>query len=288
MTKIADCITYFDEDLLLDIRFHELNSVVDNFIIVESTKNHQGIKKNLNFKISNFKKFAGKIIYLVKEDLEIDSYKSVNEKYLFNTPDWKREHSQRNYIMEGIKNFDDNDCILISDADEIPKASLIKKNFRNKNLFYTFNQKVFYYKLNLLFQNHWYGTVMTAKKNLGKDVSPSNLRTLKHPKRKGVRGFLYNLKHKIKVIDNGGWHFSYLRKPEDIIKKIEAFAHKELNTYNNKNISYIKKCIENRIDIFGSDGELKNRPQKLSRVDIDFSYPDYIKVNQKKFIDWID
>ena len=52
--KLIDCFMYFDEDLVLDIRFNTLKNKVDKFIVVEATKNHAGEDKKLNFKIENF------------------------------------------------------------------------------------------------------------------------------------------------------------------------------------------------------------------------------------------
>ena len=54
----------------------------------------------------------------------------------------KIEHNQRNKILEGLTNAEDDDLILISDVDEIPKLSDIKnkikkkiKNFKKKKFF---------------------------------------------------------------------------------------------------------------------------------------------------------
>ena len=47
--KIYDCFMYFDEDLILDIRFNILNKYVDYFVIVESRFNHNGDKRDLKF-----------------------------------------------------------------------------------------------------------------------------------------------------------------------------------------------------------------------------------------------
>ena len=44
---IYDCFQYFNEDHVLDLRFNILNEKVDYFVISESTKTHQGKKKNL-------------------------------------------------------------------------------------------------------------------------------------------------------------------------------------------------------------------------------------------------
>ena len=46
--KIFDCFMYFNEDVVLDVRFNYLDKFVDKFVIVESTYNHRGQKKKLN------------------------------------------------------------------------------------------------------------------------------------------------------------------------------------------------------------------------------------------------
>ena len=63
MNKIIDCITYFDEDILLDFRLNVLDNFVDYFVIVEAKEDHQGNKKKLNFNIEKFKKFEKETIY---------------------------------------------------------------------------------------------------------------------------------------------------------------------------------------------------------------------------------
>ena len=45
--KIFDCITYFDEPLLFDLRLNILNEYVDEFIVCEATFTHSGQKKKL-------------------------------------------------------------------------------------------------------------------------------------------------------------------------------------------------------------------------------------------------
>ena len=54
--KIIDCFSYFDEDLLLEIRLATLYNCVDKFIICEATLDHAGDEKKLNFDIKKFKK----------------------------------------------------------------------------------------------------------------------------------------------------------------------------------------------------------------------------------------
>ena len=60
--KLIDCCMYFDEDLMLDLRLNILDELVNFFVIVESTTDHQGNEKKLNFDINKFKKFQKKIL----------------------------------------------------------------------------------------------------------------------------------------------------------------------------------------------------------------------------------
>ena len=47
--KIFDCFTYFNEDLILEIRLQTLDKFVDKFIIIEAGQDHQGNKKKKKF-----------------------------------------------------------------------------------------------------------------------------------------------------------------------------------------------------------------------------------------------
>ena len=269
MTKIVDCITYFDEDMLLDFRLNVLNDCVSKFVIVEAKEDHQGKKKPLNFDIKNFSKFKDKIIYLVQEKLIEDP----NTKLPKN---WSKNHlkdqSQRNYIFNGLKNFEDNDWIIISDLDEIPNPNAIK-DFNPKFKYSVFEQKFFYYKFNLTFLNqNWYGSRICVKKFL---KSPQWLRNQKIKKK-----FIGMFDRGIKIIKNGGWHFSYLKSPAQIRKKIESFAHSEYNKDEYKNLKNIENCIKNRTDLY-------DRSSNLEKISITNELPTYLLENQEKYSNWI-
>ena len=66
--RVFDCTTFFEEHLMMELRFNVLNEYVEKFIVVESKFSHSGQEKKLNFDIDNFKKFKHKIIYLVIEN----------------------------------------------------------------------------------------------------------------------------------------------------------------------------------------------------------------------------
>ena len=141
--KIYDCLIYFNEDILLDIRFNYLNKFVDKFVIVESTYTHSGKKRKLLFDINKFPSFKKKIIYIVldKEPDNIytvkdtDTPEEIDSKHILNGA--HRLYFQRNYITKGIEEASDEDMIIISDADEIPNLDNINFNkIKNKFIFF--------------------------------------------------------------------------------------------------------------------------------------------------------
>ena len=97
--KIFDCITYLNEDHLLNLRFNILNEYVDYFVICESKEDHRGKEKKLNFNYEKFSRFKEKIIYLVVEKFE-------NCKRT-----WDRQNYQRDYLINGISNANNDDFI---------------------------------------------------------------------------------------------------------------------------------------------------------------------------------
>ena len=263
---------YFDEDLMLDLRLNILNKEVDKFVIVESTIDHSGNPKKLNFDFKNFKKFRDKIEYIVVESLPFK--RKFFSKSWRNEPSWLRENYQRNYLSEGFKTNHDTDLIMISDIDEIPDPKKIK-NFDKTNKYACFIQKYFQQKLNLIntTEANWYGTRICVKKYL---KSPQWLRDIK-VKRKYWK--IYKPKPP-QLILNGGWHFSFLKNPEDISKKIKSYAHQEYNKEEFYDINVLNKKISNKQDILG-------RNHNYKRVEIDNTFPDYISHNKDLFKEWI-
>ena len=146
--KVFDCTAYFDEELMMDIRFNILNNHVSKFIVVESRYSHSGKKKKLNFNLKRFSEFRHKILYLVIEDepknlLEIKNNDTDSAIKRLNSI--KRLEQARNYMMEGLKDASEDDIVLLSDSDEIPNLDVCDiKNIGND--IYIFEQKMFNYK----------------------------------------------------------------------------------------------------------------------------------------------
>ena len=263
---IYDCFQYFNEDHIVDLRLNILNDYVDYFVVSESTKTHQGKNKEINFDIKNFSKFRDKIKFIIadyKEEVNFDKHTGGESPI---------EQHQRNSLIEGIKDASHEDLIILSDSDEIPdltKLSQIKK-FKK---FIVFSQKMFMYKLNLqnLNESNWMGSRITKKKNIKTMQEFRNLKFKHYP-------FWRIDKYYQQVID-GGWHFSYLQTPTQILQKVKSFSHGE---YNNENISekYIQEKILGNEDVFG-------RGFKFKKIPLDSTYPKYIFQNKEIFSSWI-
>ena len=293
--KIYDCFMYFDEDIVLDVRLNFLNEFVDQFVIIESEYNHRGEKRVPLFKIDKFKKYKDKIKYILINDIppgiEIINKEDedVYRKSIFNAS--KRENLQRNQILKGLTEANEEDWIIISDLDEIPNLSKINlKNTKDKLIF--FNQHMMYYKFNLKLNDYiWVGSKACKMKNL---QSPQWIRDIKN-KNYGwwrIDIFFSNRKYNnILFVEEGGWHFSYLKNPKDIEKKLKSYLHHIDYDLNPVGVEGIEKMINSKRTIYNIKADQKENKfdgiNKLSKIDINL-LPSYILENKDKFKDWID
>ena len=293
--KIYDCFIYFDEELLLDIRFNILDKFVDKFVIVESKYSHRGEERKPNFNINNFKKFKNKIDYILLEDnpknlFEINkSDPKINEKIIINGN--LREFYQRNSLMLGLSEAQDDDLIFISDVDEIPNLENIDFN-KIKNVPYFFNQIFCCYKLNLFSQMNWYGSRMIRKKKL---INPQWLRDIKDRNYSKWRLDTFFSKKKynnIKFIENGGWHFSYLKDPLGVEKKLKSIRHHIEYDQNPLGVKKISDMIRDKKLIYNYQADQRtankfenNETLKILEIE---KLPKYIQDNYNLFNKWLE
>ena len=265
--KIFDCVTFFEENRQMNLRFNILDNYVDQFVVCEGKYDHQGRKKKINFNVNNYKKFKKKITHIIVENFP----KNLNP--------WERQAFQREQILKSINQAKEDDLILFSDPDEIPNLSNFKKiEFKKKYII--FLQDLFYYKLNIKevgFGNNWEGTRGCLKKNL-KSIDYMRQKVLKKNLRYGF--WRIDKEKNFQILKNGGWHFSYLLTPIEIQRKIKTFAHNELNKKKYTNLNNIKTSIKNLKDLF-------HRKAKFKKVKIDYRFPKYIFKNRKKLNRWI-
>ena len=292
--KIIDCFMYYDEDLVLDIRLNVLDKYVSNFVICEANFNHNGTKRDLKFDIKNFSKFKEKIIYipLMQQPKNLRIVENHDDRHLKNSKILDnavlRENFQRNYLQSVIKNFDNDDLIIISDLDEIPN---LEKFIYKANLTF-FEQKMFFYKFNLVQKDFiWYGSRACKKKHLLNPQWLRNIRSKKYPLWKLNIYFSKKKYNSVNFIKDGGWHFTNIKKPEEIDYKMKNYLHHLEYEESGLGVENIKKIIAEKKVLYDHSVDKKggkwSSSIKLSLID-DLKLPEYIIKNKSILSDWID
>ena len=295
--NIYDCFMYFDEDLLLDLRFNTLNKYVKKFIITEATYTHNGTKKKLKFDINKFQKFKDKITYIVVDEqppnilklIDGESKSKKGEKLILNG--MARDYFQRECLSKGLREAKGEDLIIISDLDEIPNFEHLNLSGINNKIL-LFEQKMFYYKLNLLYEDFiWIGSKATKKKNF---LSPQWLRNIKgknYPKWRLDVLFSKKKYSNLYFIKNGGWHFTCLRTPEELEKKLLNFAHHYEFEESGLKINDLKKLINERRVMYDHKVDQRGYKwsgnSKLKKINNDH-LPTYVVANPDKYKNWLD
>jgi beta-1,4-mannosyl-glycoprotein beta-1,4-N-acetylglucosaminyltransferase len=242
--KIIDCFIFYNELDILKIRLHELYDVVDYFILVEATMTHKGNSKPLYYTENKdlFNKYNDKIIHLVTDFNENFSFR----QQLHNTNEcWYREHYQRECIQEALKqiSLSDEDIIILTDLDEIPKKKLINDINDNKiiiknNELYSIEMVLYYYNIELTTDRKWYQpkifNYFTCKNNT-------------------ILTYLRIQTHNIIILNDSGWHLSYFGDENFIKNKVESFAESNEYLTEKKDIKYLKECLDNCILHFNNE-----------------------------------
>jgi len=221
-SKVYDCFLFFNEFELLKVRLHEMSPFVDKFVLVEAAETFRGDPKPLYFAENQhlFNDYKDKIIHIVVEGHYEDDARFHRERY------------QRNQMLRGLKNCHPSDIIFISDVDEIvrrddiPKIVEALKSKKVKTVLC--EQRMYLFYLNR-FQSLWPGTVATTFKEIQKTYGSQP--TLVRKKRSKRDPF---------ILKNSGWHFSYMGGVEQMMKKIAAFSHFEIDTPEHRQ-SYIEQ-----------------------------------------------
>tara|TARA_R100001443_G_scaffold117444_1_gene142770 strand:+ start:1610 stop:2473 length:864 start_codon:yes stop_codon:yes gene_type:complete len=277
MGKIYDCFNFFNELDILELRLNILYEHVDYFVIVESTVTHSGQPKPfyLEENKERFSKFWDKIISFKVSDTPEDFVNLTNTgffdaeldkvHYYIRTQtnrfdrrtqvDYGRDFFQKESVRRALVNCNEDDIIIISDADEIPNPEILKdlKSLSLDNTIYSLSQPMYSYYLNMLSDSDWHGSKMGLYKNV-KELSFNE-----------IRGDS-NLTTKL---TNGGWHFSFMGGEEMVKTKITSYSARDL--VNDQVLSSIKSNIENDQDVFFRG--------KLTKVKLDESFPEYVLNN---------
>lgn len=281
--RIYDCFIFYNECDLLEVRLHELYETVHRFVLVESPVTHQGNPKPLYYADNKkrFEQFNDKIIHVIK-----DCHDTANSA-------WAREMAQRNRISKEIGAADENDLILVSDLDEIVRASSlsdISSRLAAKPSLTYLRMRFYYYFMNYEFTDLSWSRASISPYGLLKDQDLSWVRynfaslpqivpvlgklTLVPRTYFSPEDFQEELSAQIRC-NTVGWHFSYVGGVDAIIEKFKSFSHSEYNTDKYCNKDFIYAAIDQKIGLGGN--------QRCEVVPIDETYPKFVRDNVEQF-----
>jgi hypothetical protein len=244
--RIFDCFTFFNELNLLKIRCEELKSLDVTHVLVEATSTFTGNKKPLYF-LENKDWFSEfKIEYFVTDALPN------------NGNAWDNEKEQRNYIKIALEilGVQDEDLVIISDVDEIPRCESLQSFIPNDELTALRMDKFGYY-LNCMEGKQSWERARVMKWKYLKTRTPEEVRN---------SGFEHEL-------SNAGWHWSWLGGVESMKTKLDSFSHQECNTQE------LKDSLEEKYNtgqsLWGTD--------YWNIVPVDETFPKFIQENKESF-----
>lgn len=252
--KIFDCFIFNHEIELLEIRFNILDDYVDKFVITEGDVTFSGNPKESYF-LNNKEKFSKWKDKIILNQIKIPNFKSP----------WDREIYSRNSVMD-LNIFEENDLILTSDTDEIPNPEVLEyvNEWVNNETHFTFQQNAYHGYLNNFYSSNWFGTRAATYKFM-KNTSVDYIRESTEDENK-ITG---------SIITNGGWHFSYCGDENHIKQKINSFCDRDFD--NPEVLNFVFENLKQGKDV------LNRSNINYCKVEIDQSFPKYIRDNQKKY-----
>jgi beta-1,4-mannosyl-glycoprotein beta-1,4-N-acetylglucosaminyltransferase len=263
MKKIYDGFTFFNELDLLELRLEELYHHIDYFVIVESDHTFTNIPKPYYFKenATRFAKFMDKIRY-------------IKIKSLGDSDPWTNEAYQRNQIMQGCHDAADDDIVMVSDVDEIPRPEVIDHIRNTDSEIYVVNMPFFYYKFNFVSIRPdlvnfplLFAALPSIVSKLGGTHPLRHIRThfMKEP-------YQYE-NYKCEVIEHGGWHFGYLGDNEFVKLKFVSFSH-------------ASELTPEQVENINIESEIHDHSERVI-VKIDHYFPTTILNNLEKYQKYI-
>lgn len=276
---VYDCVTFFNELDLLEIRLNILKDVADRFVIIEAAETHTGKAKHFHFEENRdrFAEFADRIVY-----------HQINKFPPYCKTNWARENWQRNQIaavLDGLAT--DDDIILISDLDEIPDPRAVLKDIPERGVT-AFRQAYYSFYLNFLNVRvrYWLGTrrikyrdfkncfdgvkvyeneILVSEVNKG--TTPSKIRCRHLPRSRGGE----------KILRHAGWHFTCLGGAEAVLIKMRSVVPH--HDFNPDNPQMTEKWIADLI----AEGRGPALKMNCFAVQLNETFPRYILENQEKY-----
>jgi beta-1,4-mannosyl-glycoprotein beta-1,4-N-acetylglucosaminyltransferase len=259
MTRLFDCFTFFNELDALEIRLNELDDTVDYFVLCESTKTFKGAEKQLVFgqNADRFANFAHKIRHVVVSDMPDEARA------------WEREQFQRNQIKRGLSDLASDDFVVISDVDEIVRASILREVYNCCEVV-IFDMAMYQYFLNMQAKASGWAKTFGFRGGLLSRISDFN-----EPR---VDAKKYFASIGLSAICHGqsGWHFTFLGGAGKVREKLSAYSH----AGDVVDATLAENGAESQILLGLQFGNLN--PLRLQRIEAGL-FPDFV-VNQERHL----
>ena len=264
--KVYDTFLFNNEFDLLEIRFNILNEYVDYFVLVESSITFSSNNKPLYYENNKdrFSKWSDKIIHVIVDNNVDELWQLAKSSPNVGAGEswWLTDFYQKENVIVGLTNANENDLVFVSDLDDIWEPCVIFKDGYSYDLDNVYRpiQTAYHYYLNNKSNQDisaWTGTRFSSVKTL---------------KKYGANHFRTEREVQSVNIENGGWHFTNIGDFNFIKEKLESYSHQEYNSDFIKN--RIEKSIESNVDFL-------NRGFSLWKDELNL--PEYLIKNKKKY-----
>lgn len=247
--RTFDCFLFHNELDVLEIRLATLYDHVDHFVLVEAGETHAGAPKPLHFDLNKerFAPYLNKIRHVIIEGFP-DFQGSIYDKA------WARERFQRDACMTALHDAKPNDVVIIGDADEIASPEAVDA-YQLSDGIVRLKQRMFYYYLNCENKEGWDWQKIAPFSEV-KRLTPCGIR--------------YPPAGELKLVESGGWHFSFCGDAEHVRTKLRDYSHQEFN--KPEVLANVEAAREQGVDLFGRD-------LKYEFVEVSDNYPRYVKDN---------
>jgi beta-1,4-mannosyl-glycoprotein beta-1,4-N-acetylglucosaminyltransferase len=248
MSKLIDYFPYFAPygDELLELRIALLKDHVDYFVISESDVTHSGVRVPLRFMhaVKRLDLPLDKIIYVPDyvpdnpDVLDIDRINTYQnqwesaEQLLRSQQARARERRQKDAVMQVMHQFNDDDVFIVGDYDEIvnPRENLryiARVCQENPHRIYKLPFVFLETRADLRVHDrhtgapvHWQRSVFVATKAHLQRATPNQIRS-----EVDIPYDIHHITENGAVIQDLGWHFSWMGGAAKRRVKIESYAH---------------------------------------------------------------
>ena len=256
----------FNELDLLEVRLRELDGVVDIHVICESPVTYAGALKPLHYaeQRDRFEEWEHKIRYVVSTELRADTLQRTGDRVR-----WQRENGQRASLGAALDGLSPTDVVILSDLDEIPRASLVERYRRGDWRGLIAPQVPMYlYRVGLRIDADQASLLRLGR---GRDLrgSPEDLRRAPARRLRASRPAEF------------GWHLSYFGGVDAVRYKVAQAAHPEENIAAWVDPANLADCIATGRD------HRANRTHAVLSVGTD-EWPDSVRGNEVALRTMID